>query len=42
MSASTTARRIAILATDGFEQAELEKPRDALRQADFNGNRSSG
>lgn len=35
MSASTTARRIAILATDGFEQAELEKPRDALRQAGF-------
>ncbi len=26
-------KRIAILATDGFEQSELLKPRDALRQA---------
>jgi protease I len=28
-------RRIAILATDGFEQAELEKPRDALQKAGY-------
>jgi protease I len=26
-------KRIAILATEGFEQSELEKPREALRQA---------
>lgn len=28
-----TGKRIAILATDGFEQSELEKPRDALHDA---------
>ena len=26
-------KRIAILATDGFEQSELEKPLQALREA---------
>ena len=29
------AKRIAILATDGFEQSELEQPRDTLRAAGF-------
>jgi protease I len=29
----TMAKRVMILATDGFEQSELEKPRDALHQA---------
>lgn len=28
-------KRIAILATNGFEQSELEKPRDLLREAGF-------
>lgn len=28
-------KRIAILATDGFEQSELEHPRDKLREAGF-------
>lgn len=28
-------KRIAILATDGFEQSELVQPRDALKQAGF-------
>lgn len=31
----TNARRIAILATDGFEQSELIQPRDRLREAGF-------
>jgi protease I len=30
-----TKKRIAILATDGFEQSELEQPRDKLRDAGF-------
>lgn len=30
-----TNKRIAILATDGYEQSELRKPRDGLREAGF-------
>jgi protease I len=33
MNSQTLDKRIAILATDGFEQAELEKPMRALREA---------
>lgn len=33
MSEELKGRRIAIIATDGFEQAELETPRDTLREA---------
>lgn len=33
MSAQLNGRSIAIIATDGFEQAELETPRDVLRRA---------
>lgn len=33
MADELSGRRVAILATDGVEQVELEKPRDALRQA---------
>lgn len=33
MANELSGQRIAILATDGFEQAELETPREALRQA---------
>lgn len=33
MSTQLKGRSIAIIATDGFEQAELETPRDVLRQA---------
>jgi len=32
---ATQAKRIAILATDGFEQSELVEPRDRLRDAGF-------
>jgi len=31
--AELTGKRVAILATDGFEQSELEQPRNALKQA---------
>jgi protease I len=31
--ASLKGKKVAILATDGFEQSELEKPRDALKEA---------
>ncbi|MBF9265265.1 type 1 glutamine amidotransferase domain-containing protein [Paracidovorax cattleyae] len=34
-SASTRGRRIALLVTDGFEQAELAGPRDALKGAGY-------
>ncbi len=34
-SKTAGSRRVAILTTDGFEQAELEKPRDALHKAGF-------
>lgn len=33
MNASLHGKRVAILATDGFEQSELEKPRAALEEA---------
>ena len=33
MTARLDGKRIAIMATDGFEQSELEKPLEALRQA---------
>ncbi len=33
MSTNLTGKRVAILATDGFEQSELEKPMAALREA---------
>jgi len=33
MAASLTGKRIFILATNGFEQSELEKPRDGLKAA---------
>ncbi|HVW21757.1 MAG TPA: type 1 glutamine amidotransferase domain-containing protein [Opitutaceae bacterium] len=33
MNKSLNGKKIAILATDGFEQSELQKPRDALDQA---------
>ena len=32
MAQQLTGKRVAILATDGYEQAELERPRDALRE----------
>jgi protease I len=31
--ANLNGKKVAILATDGFEQSELEKPRDALKEA---------
>jgi protease I len=33
MKPSLTGKKVAILATDGFERSELEKPRTALREA---------
>lgn len=33
MNYNLTGKRVAILATDGFEQSELEKPREALEDA---------
>jgi protease I len=33
MAGELTAKRIAVVATDGFEQSELIEPRNALRQA---------
>lgn len=36
MPTSSNDRRIAIVATDGFEEAELQKPLDALHQAGAN------
>ncbi len=34
-NSSTAGRRVALLVTDGFEQAELAGPRDALQRAGF-------
>jgi protease I len=33
MAGQLTGKRVAILATDGYEQVELERPREALREA---------
>jgi protease I len=33
MAGHLTGKRVAILATDGYEQVELERPREALREA---------
>ncbi len=33
MSANLNGKRVAIVATDGFEQSELTKPLDSLRDA---------
>lgn len=35
MTAASNGKRVAILATDGFEQSELMEPRERLKQAGF-------